>query len=444
MLGTKLPRRAPKTTRDKKKAAAQMFTGATVAPSTPVQPATMFAGPLQGGRSGGFDWATLAQGLGAGLLSAPNWGQGIGQGVMYARQFADQNRQSERDARRDEMDATQFDFEKQKYQTELDRASAEKAEREKMSAALAGMFGAALDQDPSNDIPGLSPQVARYGMSLPVDMQAELLGPLLMPRPPTGPQSAQGKLAADLAAGLIDKPTYDALLRKETYITPPAPQQPYSTNLITLVGPDGKSSRSIDSRDVQSLNQLLGQGWVERQNSMFPSAPAGYAYAPNGLAPIPGGPADPANPNNITADQRKTSSFAERLDAANSIISENEEAATDYIQSGLSAVPFFGNTIISSERQQVEQAQRDFINAQLRRESGATIQDTEFESARKQYFPQPGDSEAVVKQKRAARAIAIENMKREAGAAAVPRNNNSAPSNGSGTFVPQLPQGDWQ
>jgi len=60
----------------------------------------------------------------------------------------------------------------------------------------------------------------------------------------------------------------------------------------------------------------------------------------------------------------------------------------------------------SGEQQQVEQAQRDFINAVLRRESGAAIADSEFANARNQYFPQPGDSPEVIAQKRKNREIA--------------------------------------
>ena len=60
----------------------------------------------------------------------------------------------------------------------------------------------------------------------------------------------------------------------------------------------------------------------------------------------------------------------------------------------------------SGAQQQVEQAQRDFINAVLRRESGAAIADSEFANARQQYFPQPGDSPEVIAQKRKNRDLA--------------------------------------
>ena len=61
----------------------------------------------------------------------------------------------------------------------------------------------------------------------------------------------------------------------------------------------------------------------------------------------------------------------------------------------------------SSGQQQVEQARRDFINAILRRESGAVIGAGEFRNAEAQYFPQMGDSDAVKKQKADNRRLAV-------------------------------------
>ena len=51
------------------------------------------------------------------------------------------------------------------------------------------------------------------------------------------------------------------------------------------------------------------------------------------------------------------------------------------------------------EQQQIEQAQRNFINAVLRRESGAVISPEEFDNARKRVLPQPGDEPASIAQK---------------------------------------------
>ena len=67
--------------------------------------------------------------------------------------------------------------------------------------------------------------------------------------------------------------------------------------------------------------------------------------------------------------------------------------------------------------QQVEQAQRNFVNAILRQESGAAIADSEFANAQKQYFPQPGDSKQVILQKKQNRETAIAGLQVMAGPA---------------------------
>jgi hypothetical protein len=74
-----------------------------------------------------------------------------------------------------------------------------------------------------------------------------------------------------------------------------------------------------------------------------------------------------------------------------------------------------GNALMSSEQRRVDQAQRDFVNAVLRQESGAVISDAEFANAKKQYFPQPGDDKNVIAQKRANRQLAIQGFARMSG-----------------------------
>lgn len=106
-----------------------------------------------------------------------------------------------------------------------------------------------------------------------------------------------------------------------------------------------------------------------------------------------------------------------------------QEQGMNVTQAGLSKIPVVGNYLVSNERQKFEQAKRDFINAQLRRESGAAISPTEFESADKQYFPVPGDKPDVIKQKEANRRAAIEALGREGGPSYRPK-SNFAPDGG--------------
>jgi hypothetical protein len=67
----------------------------------------------------------------------------------------------------------------------------------------------------------------------------------------------------------------------------------------------------------------------------------------------------------------------------------------------------------SEDTKLMEQAQRNFINAVLRRESGSAISASEFESGNQQYFPQQGDSPAVLAQKERNRDVALAGLKTE-------------------------------
>lgn len=126
-------------------------------------------------------------------------------------------------------------------------------------------------------------------------------------------------------------------------------------------------------------------------------------------------PVTPPKPVQMTEGQSNAALYADRIRAAEKVIAETEAAGLDLIDKGLSAVPVLGNKMVSEGYQRYEQARRDFINAVLRRESGAVISDAEFTNAEKQYFPQPGDKPEVLKQKANNRRIALEGISRAAG-----------------------------
>lgn len=71
------------------------------------------------------------------------------------------------------------------------------------------------------------------------------------------------------------------------------------------------------------------------------------------------------------------------------------------------------NELISPQFQKFDQATRNYINATLRRESGASIAESEFQNARKQYIPQPGDTDEMLAQKAANRRQVFENFRAE-------------------------------
>jgi hypothetical protein len=128
------------------------------------------------------------------------------------------------------------------------------------------------------------------------------------------------------------------------------------------------------------------------------NAPEGMMYSRGGLVP---------NPNAKISDaQAQAAAYYRRLQASNQIIGDPKVTAAMQSagQIAASKVPFVGNALVSNDFQSGDQAQRDFINSVLRRESGAVISPSEFENARQQYFPQYGDSPETLAQKAANRA----------------------------------------
>jgi hypothetical protein len=127
----------------------------------------------------------------------------------------------------------------------------------------------------------------------------------------------------------------------------------------------------------------------------------------------------------LTESQGKATTFANRAAEADQIL--NTVGQGGKVQPGLlkrvgESIPFVGeglgtmlNVTQSSEQRRVEQAQRNFVNAILRQESGASISPSEFASAQKQYFPQPGEDAETIAQKAANRRTAIAGMAVQAG-----------------------------
>lgn len=119
------------------------------------------------------------------------------------------------------------------------------------------------------------------------------------------------------------------------------------------------------------------------------------------------------NGKDQTSEQAKANGYADRLTEADQVISTIGSQFTKVGSLGGLMPSMFQ----SPERQQYEQAKKNFITAVLRRESGASIAPTEFSTADEQYFPQPGDKTETVKQKEANRNTVINNFYREANVA---------------------------
>ena len=99
----------------------------------------------------------------------------------------------------------------------------------------------------------------------------------------------------------------------------------------------------------------------------------------------------------LTESQVNNQIYGSRMQESEGVL--GAQTAPDIEQQGLSKIPLFGNTLVSPETQVFKQAENNFINALLRRESGAAIASSEYDNARRQYIPLIGDSPEVLKTK---------------------------------------------
>jgi hypothetical protein len=116
-----------------------------------------------------------------------------------------------------------------------------------------------------------------------------------------------------------------------------------------------------------------------------------------------------------TADQFKAATFGQRAADANAQLFELMQGGYDPTSESAAAQRFLPNAVVGENAKLSDQAERNFINSVLRRESGAAISKSEFSSAEKQYFPRLGDTPEVLAQKEANRQRVIEGLRLESG-----------------------------
>jgi hypothetical protein len=149
--------------------------------------------------------------------------------------------------------------------------------------------------------------------------------------------------------------------------------------------------------------------------------------------------ANELNGGKLTESQGNATGFGVRAKEANSLLNQLEKSGTKdtgvtraTIAGIAGSTPFIGEklqqgvhaamNVLPSElggpneaQQATDQARRNFVTAVLRKESGAAISQSEFYNEAQKYFPQPGDSADVIRQKQHARNTAIRSLEIQAG-----------------------------
>lgn len=163
-----------------------------------------------------------------------------------------------------------------------------------------------------------------------------------------------------------------------------------------------KPSAGPGLQEIETIDPVTGKAVTK-----FVTPKAGESY------PKPTGAAKPS-----TGQQRRALSFFNRGKEADDIAAGLEEAGK-VNPTGIKAaqkVPFgAGNFALGEDNQKYVQAQRAFTEARLRKDSGASIKDSEYEEDAQTYFEQPGDGPQVKAQKRAMRKAVLAGIALESG-----------------------------
>jgi hypothetical protein len=187
------------------------------------------------------------------------------------------------------------------------------------------------------------------------------------------------------------------------------PAQAVNTgNAVTFAKPVAGQSFNVSMSpgETARLNQSAYQFNQTQNAPVFNADAGGFVYKPTAQAPQ-GGVVKVEGVGNkpLTEGQSKAVAFGTRMQNSDKILNDLGLSGTNAIIPGANNAAM--NPFLSNNQQKAVQAQRDFVNATLRRESGAVISDQEFANAAKQYFPQVGDSKEVIAQKAQNRKIAI-------------------------------------
>lgn len=103
--------------------------------------------------------------------------------------------------------------------------------------------------------------------------------------------------------------------------------------------------------------------------------------------------------------------FYTRADTANTVLNNLDKWAADLNIIGQTWQNLAPDVLKTNNGKTYDQARRQFSEAYLRRDSGAVISPTEYASADKIYFVQPGDTDKIIAQKKKARETIINSLK---------------------------------
>ncbi len=185
-------------------------------------------------------------------------------------------------------------------------------------------------------------------------------------------------------------------------------------DVLKQTNPDGPEWRTATPEEAAANGAVAGQintktGKFDAQN---PPQGMVITQGPDGFS-LEQGPGVGSGGGKKTEGNLASEGYLGRMKGAEKVFEELAEAGTTSI--GLIDKQTVGTDFepykLSVPEQRLLQAQRDWVRAKLRKESGAVIGPEEMAEEIRTYFPQPGEGSEIAKQKKESRRMAEEQLR---------------------------------
>lgn len=165
---------------------------------------------------------------------------------------------------------------------------------------------------------------------------------------------------------------------------------------------------SVQALDLRAQRAGLQPGTPEYNQFMVTGGKGGtsLSVSPDGSVQFSQGGVRP-----MTEAQSKDAVYATRAEGALQTIDQHGNALTNLGESVGGAVPIIGNYAKSEPYQRAEQAGNEFLQAILRKDTGAAITVPEVREYGSVYLPRPGDTPKTLAQKKLSRLRALNAIK---------------------------------
>lgn len=227
-----------------------------------------------------------------------------------------------------------------------------------------------------------------------------------------------------------DRAGYEAFLAQQGLDPAQFPFEAFPAHAATVKGamdalkaftPEQPTWRPATPQEAAGYGAAGGQ--INAQTGEFKpiNPPSGMTFqtSPDGTVTMVQGPGVTVG-GKPTEGNLSSAGYLQRMTAAEKRMDELSQKGVDTIglMQGMATDTRAEGYVLSGDQQRLLQAQRDWVRAKLRRESGAVIGADEMAAEIRTYFPQPGEDAETIAQKREARKEAERQLQIGAGPAA--------------------------